>query len=328
MGKHDEIMAITTGFMKSRTILTAAEWDFFTSLHEKPVTPKELADSKELDERATTRILDCLITFGLLEKHNGRYLTTEEGSLLSTHHRETILPMVLHMNHLWETWSSLTDTLRQGKNPERTFRFARDEEAMKAFIGAMHVIGQPLSREIAEAYDLTPYRKLLDVGGASGTYTMAFLKKNPRMKAVLFDLPNVIPMAEVRLGTEDLQDRVELVSGDFYKDELPQGCDLTLLSAIIHQNSPKENVELYRRIYRALEPGGVVLIRDHIMDESRTSPPGGALFALNMLVNTSGGDTYTFSEIKVTLEEARFMEVKLLRVGERMDCLVEARKPL
>ena len=148
------------------------------------------------------------------------------------------------------------------------------------------------------------------------------------MKAVLFDLPNVIPMAEVRLGTEDLQDRVELVSGDFYKDELPQGCDLTLLSAIIHQNSPKENVELYRRIYRALEPGGVVLIRDHIMDESRTSPPGGALFALNMLVNTSGGDTYTFSEIKVTLEEAGFMEVRLLRVGERMDCLVEARKPL
>jgi SAM-dependent methyltransferase len=147
------------------------------------------------------------------------------------------------------------------------------------------------------------------------------------MTGVLFDLKRVIPMARERLRAEGLLRRVKFVPGDFYTDELPYGCDLALLSAIIHQNSPAENLTLFRKIRRALEPGGALLIRDHIMDESRTTPPAGALFALNMLVNTDGGDTYTFPEVRKGLERAGFVDVRLLRIGERMDCLVEARKP-
>ena len=121
-------------------------------------------------------------------------------------------------------------------------------------------------------------------------------------------------------------DRVELVGGDFYHDELPTGCDLALLSAIIHQNSPEENLDLYRKIHRALLPGGKVLIRDHVMDSAHTHPPQGALFAINMLVATEGGDTYSFDDIEGALEAAEFEDVKMVRKGERMDCLVEARK--
>ena len=141
---------------------------------------------------------------------------------------------------------------------------------MKAFIGAMHVVAKGLSSEIAEDYDSKPYHKLLDIGGASGTYSVAFLRKNPKMRAVIFDLKEVIPMAQERLQEEGLFDRIEFVSGDFYKDALPSGCDLALLSAIIHQNSLEENETLFLKVHRALEPGGVILIRDHIMDESRT----------------------------------------------------------
>ena len=92
------------------------------------------------------------------------------------------------------------------------------------------------------------------------------------MSGVIFDLPDVISLAAERLKAEGYLERVKLAAGDFYKDELPKGCDLALLSAIIHQNSPQENISLYRKIYQALEPGGAVLIRDHIMDESRTRP--------------------------------------------------------
>ena len=171
----------------------------------------------------------------------------------------------------------------------------RDKERQKAFIGAMHVIGHELSIKLADAYDPKPFKKLLDIGGGSGTYTIAFLKKNSKMTAILFDLEDVIPFAEERIKAEGLQERVVLESGDFYVDALPEGFDLALLSAIIHQNSPKQNLGLFRKIYQALSRGGVLLIRDHIMDESRTYPPAGALFALNMLVNTQGGDTYTYS---------------------------------
>jgi len=131
----------------------------------------------------------------------------------------------------------------------------------------------------------------------------------------------------VSLREAGLSDRVELISGDFYADELPGGCDLALLSAIIHQNSPEQNLDLYRKIHRAILPGGTLMIRDHIMDESRTRPPAGAIFALNMLVATEGGDTYTFREVKSDLEAAGFNDIRQIRQGENMDCIITARKP-
>ncbi len=140
-------------------------------------------------------------------------------------------------------------------------------------------------------------------------------------------MEGVIPITEEKIKEENLQDRVNLVTGNFYKDELPTGCDIALLSAIIHQNSPNQNYELYQKTYRVLGAGGTLLIRDHIMDDSRTKPPAGALFALNMLVNTPAGDTYTFSELKDALEMVGFVDLKLIMAGEKMDCLVEAIKP-
>jgi DNA-binding MarR family transcriptional regulator len=323
---YEEMMADARGFMKSRMILTAAELDLFSRLYDSPKKAKEIAEEAGLDLRATTRLLDTLITFDLLEKREDRYSLTERSAPLASQHNESVLPMIFHLNHLWNSWSHLTETIRQGVNPERKPMTDRGMESLHAFIGAMHVIGRDLAFEIADSYDLSSFTHLLDIGGASGSYTIAFLKKNPKMKATLFDLKDVVPMAEERITSEGLKDRVQLVTGNFYEDELPTGCDLALLSAIIHQNSPEENIELYRKIYQSLVPGGVILIRDHIMDDTRTNPPGGALFAINMLLNTRGGDTFTFDEVKETLEEAGFREVKMVREGERMDCLVEARK--
>lgn len=314
------------GFLKSRIILTAAELDLFSRLNKEQTTADDLAEELKCDQRCLTRLLDCLVALQLLSKKDSVYRTSERGALLSAEHPETELPMVLHLNGLWETWSGLTETVKTGSNPIRKPVSERGNDSLEAFIGAMHVVGRGLSKEIADSYDLSPFTRLLDIGGATGTYIMAFLEKNPGMTAVLFDLPDVIPMAEKRLIEVGLLERVELVSGDFYQDELPKGCDLALLSAIIHQNSPQENLDLYGKIHRALLPGGKLLIRDHVMDPDRTSPPQGTLFAINMLVNTKGGDTYTFAEIRHSLEAAGFREVKLVRKGERMDCLVEAQK--
>ncbi len=314
------------GFLKGRVILTAAELDLFTRLEKERSTAEDLAKGLECDRRCLTRLLDCLVALQLLSKHNGIYQNTERGALLSSEHLETELPMVLHLSGLWESWGGLTETVKTGTNPKRKSVTERGKDSLKAFIGAMHVVGRTLSQEIADSYNLAPFRRLLDIGGATGTYTIAFLEKNPEMTAVLFDLPDVIRWAEERLGAEGLLERVECVAGDFFKDELPPGCDLVLLSAIIHQNSPEQNLALYQKIHRAILPGGTVLIRDHVMDPARTRPPQGTLFALNMLVNTEGGDTYTFDEIKEILEEAGFGEVKLVREGEHMDCLVEAKR--
>ena len=325
---QETVMANARDFMKSRVILTAAELDFFTLLDKKPATAKELAEQRGLNVRAATRLLDCLVPLGLLKINSDHYENTEKGAYLSSNHPETVLPMVIHLNHLWMSWSDLTDIVKKGPDRESSAGLKFSDTEWKAFVGAMHVAARSLSLEIADSYNLKPFKRLLDVGGASGTYTIAFLRKNPRMKAIIFELEEVIPLAQEKIKAEGLSKRAELVAGDFYEDELPKGCDLALLSAIIHQNSREENLHLYQRVYRALEPGGTILIRDHVMDESRTTPPAGALFAINMLVNTRSGDTYTFPEIKESLEKAGFINVKLIRTGEKMDCLVEARKPV
>lgn len=329
MEQIEGVMADVRGFFKSRVILSAVELDFFTHLKGKPSKALELAAEIGLDPRAATRILDCLVGWGLLAKAGteGPYSLTPKGERLAADHPETVAPLVLHYSRLWETWSAMTDVIRRGPNPETQPVVRASEKSREAFIGAMHVIGKGLSGEISKACDLGRFNRLLDIGGGSGTYTVAFLRENPSMTAVLIDLKEVIPLAQKRMTEEGLTDRLTLVAGDFDHDELPTGCDVALLSAIIHQNSPEENRQLYARVFRALEPGGVLIIRDHVMDESRTWPPDGALFALNMLMNTTGGDTYTFEEIKKLLEAVGFTEVKLTRRGERMDCLVEARKP-
>jgi len=140
------------------------------------------------------------------------------------------------------------------------------------------------------------------------------------------NLPPVVEIARERLSAAGLLERVTLVAGDFEKDPLPPGHDLAWLSAIIHQNGPAQNDALYACILHALVPGGRLVIRDHVMEPGRTRPLAGALFAVNMLVGTKQGGTYTFDEIKAGLERAGFTRVRLLRSGDRMDSLVEAFK--
>ena len=328
MPTQANIISDVRNFMKSRVILTAAELDLFTILDQNSISVKDLAARLDLDERAATRLLDCLISFELLEKQDACYRTTEKGAYLSSRHPHSILPSIKHSIRLWNNWSHLTAAVKEGTNPhvqpisEKT---GADKET-RAFIGAMHVGARKLAGRISDAYNSRPFKKLLDIGGGSGAYTIAFLQKNPELQAIIFDLEGVIPIAEEKIREVNLQNRVSFVAGDYNKDELPGGCDLALLSAVIHQNSPGQNLSLFQKIYHSLELGGALLIRDHFMDATRTKPAMGALFALNMLVSTKGGDTYTFDEIKDSLEKTGFEKVGMLLTGQRMDSLVEAKK--
>jgi SAM-dependent methyltransferase len=165
------------------------------------------------------------------------------------------------------------------------------------------------------------------VGGGPGTYTAAFLRACPDLQATLFDLAPVVDIARAQLRKAGLLGRVELVPGNFMTDPLPGGQDLAYLSAIIHQMSLDECRRLYAKVHAALVPGGRLVIRDHVMDSTRTRPRAGAIFAINMLVGTRGGGTYTFAEIRQGLEVAGFRDVRHLRRGSMMDSLVSARRP-
>lgn len=322
----EKILRMARNFMECRILLTGAELNLFTVLGRETLGSRELAARTGADLRGLKTLLDALAALGLLEKNAGAYGCPESVSLyLSEDSPTSVLPMVLHAVSLWERWSCLTDIVKGTRCvPER--RLKKTDE-LEAFIGAMHVVAAPIAPGIVKAVGPGRARRLLDVGGASGTYTIAFLEASPEMRATLFDRPAVVAMARSRLEGAGLLDRVELVAGDFYRDEFPPGHDLAFISAIIHQNSPEENLELYRKIFRALEKGGRVVIRDHVMSPDRTRPPAGAVFAINMLVATAGGGTYTFDEIREGLERAGFNGIRQFRKGDHMDSLIEAFKP-
>jgi phospholipid N-methyltransferase len=322
-----EILNLAQSFMECRILHTAAELNLFTILAKKPLSAKEVADKIGGDARGTGFLLDAVAAIGLLTKHDQTYCCESSISqLLSADSPDSILPMVLHMSHLWGRWSYLPEIVKGGPTAREEFEFSRNPQELRAFIGAMHSIGAPLAKQIVASVDPEASRNLLDVGGGSGTYTISFLRAVPEMRATIFDLPEVIEMARERLKNEGLLDRTTLVPGSFYTDELPQGHDLVLISAIIHSNSLEENLDLYKKAFRSLNSGGRILIRDHVMEPDRVYPKDGAVFAINMLVGTSGGGCYMYEEIEAGLKEAGFTRIRLLRKGEHMDAVVEGFK--
>jgi cyclopropane fatty-acyl-phospholipid synthase-like methyltransferase len=174
----------------------------------------------------------------------------------------------------------------------------RDNEWLNSFIDAMHY----RARYNADAYisriPTRGVRSVLDIGGGSGVFSMAFVRKEKDLTATVFDLPNVIPITRKYVRKEKLTGRINTAAGDYNTDQLPKGFDMVFLSAIVHSNSYRENARLVKKCAASLNKGGKIIIKDQVMDESRLKPVRGALFSLNMLVGTKGGDTFTDREIK------------------------------
>jgi len=327
MMQPEQLLALARGFQESRILLTGAELDLFTLLALAPLDAEAVwrrTGARTGTLRATTMLLDALVALGLLEKQEGSYQTAPDAAPLVADAPASVLPMVLHAAGMWRTWSELTPIVQQTGAPVRPASDRRDAGQLEAFIGAMHVVGAPVAARVAAAVEPGGARALLDVGGATGTYSEAFLRASPSLRATLFDLPPVIELARARLQRVGLLDRVTLVAGNYHDDPLPGGHDLALLSAVIHSNSDEQNRALYRKVHDALELGGRIVIRDHVMQPDRTTPRAGAIFAINMLVATAGGGTYTYDEISAGLQQAGFERVGLIQHGERMDGLVQA----
>ena len=174
----------------------------------------------------------------------------------------------------------------------------------------MHARGKELAPGLARAVGREGVQKVLDVGGGSGVFAMAFVQDNPQGRATVLDLEEVLALTREHVSRAGLEDRFQYLAGDYHTADLGQGYDLVLLSAIVHINSARENRDLIARIHQALAPGGRLAIRDFIMNNDRTGPLFGAVFALNMLVGTEKGDTYTEDEIRGWCLEAGFSRVE------------------
>lgn len=306
----DNLNDMVRAFMPSRAILTALQLDVFTSVV-GGASAAEAAKRIRTDPRATEMLLNVLVGLKLLEKADGKFQNTPaaarffvEGS--PDNHR----PALMHTAHLWQTWSTLTEAVRTGTR----VGVERGGDWTTAFIAAMDRNARERAAQVAKAVDLSGVRRMLDLGGGSGAYSIAFARAVPELRSEVLDVPEVLPLTQEYIRKAGLAERISTTPGDMLTTPLGGDYDLVLLSAICHMFSPAQNLKLFRRAYEALAPKGRLVVQDFILEADKTSPRAAALFSLNMLVGTEGGASYSEPEYDAWLRQTGFSNVRRVRL--------------
>lgn len=322
----DDILTKVRGFMESQTILTAHEMGVFNKIGVGSVPARDLARELDLSERGLTILLDALTSTGILEKEENCYRNTGTGLKHLVESGEDFRGATLdHAIRMREMWLRLGDAVRSGTSPRKPEESLVDNrERNRTFILAMKDIGAPSARVIADNLALSPYRKMLDLGGGPGSYSMEIIKRFPDIRATVVDLPLTLDVAEEVISAAGMEDRIDLRAADFFGDpdcDIGEGYDLVLISNVLHIEGPQKNRDLLKKVYGSMEKG-MIIIHEAIINDDRISPPDRAIFAVNMLVHTERGNCYTFDEMKGWLEEAGFRDVEFVDCFEMPSLMV------
>jgi predicted O-methyltransferase YrrM len=268
-------------------------------------------------------LLNALVSMGLLAKSDGHYRNTAASArYFVAGSPDNARPGLLHTAHMWQRWTNLTECVRTGTAVGHEEIVDRGEEWTTAFIAAMHRGATERAPLVVRAVGARTIRKMLDVGGGSGAYSIAFAHAHPDLRADVFDLPQVVPIARAHVTSAGLGSRITTRTGDLRLDSFGAGYDLVLLSSICHMLNPSENRDLLRRCYAALEPGGLIVIQEFILEPDKTAPKSATLFSLNMLVGTLRGASYSVDEYTEWLLAAAFEDVRRVRIPGPSDLML------
>jgi 2-polyprenyl-3-methyl-5-hydroxy-6-metoxy-1,4-benzoquinol methylase len=305
----DDLTERIRGFQESRAVLTALELDVFSAVGDGAAAG-QVAERIHTEPRATEMLLNALCALRLLVKRDGAFHNTPASArYFAGGSRDNARPALLHTVHLWQRWSTLTDCVRAGTAVARSEIAGRGEDWTEAFIAAMHRNAGERAPVVLRAVGVESVRRMLDVGGGSGAYSIAFAQANSALHAEILDLAAVEPIALRHIREAGLTDRVKIRAGDLRSGSLGGSYDLVFISAICHMLSPAENLDLLRRCHEALNLGGRVVVQDFILEPDKTAPRFAAMFALNMLVGTSEGASYSEPEYSEWLGEAGFSDI-------------------
>ena len=321
----DDLTRMVRGYQESRIVLTAIELDVFTAVG-GGATAAEVATRCGTDRRATELLLNALVALEVVRLTGDRYVNGPAAAqFLVAGAADDARVALRHNLSLWSTWSSLTEAVRAGHTTLRPEMRERGDDWTVPFIAAMHRGAAARAPLVVEAVGAERVRRMLDVGGGSGAYAIAFARANPQLTAVVLDLPTVLPIAERHILEAGLTRRITTRVGDLRRDDLGSDFDLVFLSSICHMLGPDGNRELLTRSARALAPGGRVVIQDFVLDPERTGPRQAVLFAVNMLVGTEAGGTYTEAEYASWLAAAGLSDVRRIRLRGPADLMVGGR---
>lgn len=308
-----DLLNLSNGYWHTCALHAGVKLDLFTALSACPFTAAKLAELVGCDLRGLGMLLHALTAMGLLERIDDSYtasgISAEYLSKTSPHYLGHI---ILHHHYLMSSWSHLDESVRSGGPIRERYSHGDEEKMRESFEMGMFDLAMQLAQRIVPRIDLGGRRRLLDLGGGPGTYAIHFCQHNPGLSAVVYDLPSTRPFAEQTIARFNLSGRIDFVAGDFLAEPLRGPYDIAWLSHILHGQSPEECVVIVGRAKEALEPGGMILIQEFILNDSLDGPVFPALFSLNMLLVTEQGQAYSWGQLEKLLSDAGFRDLQRL----------------
>lgn len=336
------ILSMASAFWRSCTLHAGVQLGVFSALADGPESPEALAPALGCDERALGMLLGALAALGLLVKTGEEFALTEASAAFlvkdSPRYQGHI---ILHHSHLVDSFGRLAESVKSG-GPNRA-RTVFDDAGREAFLMGMFNLAMGIAPGLAKGLDalltgagyagMERRRAALDLGGGPGTYAVHFCLEHPQLRATVFDLPTTRPFAEGTAARFGVADRVRFEPGDYTADPVPLHpvagrYDLAWLSQILHGEDPATAAAVVKKGAEALSPGGVLLVHEFLLDDGLDGPEFPALFSLNMLLGTQGGQSYSGAQVRRMLEGAGLVEVRRLDfAGPNHSGIVAGMKP-
>ena len=324
-------MQLAWGFAPTFILESAAKLRVFDYLDGSPKTVEQIASDTQCSVRGLTALLDALVGFEFLKRKGSRYALTPESAAFLVSGKPDYHGGFFQRitEQVMANWTQLTESVRTGQ-PARAVN-EQDEgaeffaELVEGIFPMSYRAAQALGRDL-QVEALTAPASVLDIGAGSGVWGIALAQQSPQIKIVAVDWPKVLEVTKRVVERHGLAERLETAPGDFLEADLGQGHYVATIGHILHSEGRERSRRLISRVFDALAPGGTVAIAEFIPNNNRTGPPNALIFAVNMLINTKEGDTFTFREISAWLREAGFRTVRLLEAPAPSP-LVLATKP-
>lgn len=327
----ERIMQFSWGFAPTLIIEAAVRHGVFDLLDESPKTVAELARKSGASQRGLLAIVNALVGFNLLTREGDRYALTPESSAFLVSTRPGYLGTLFkHMSSdLIPNWLQLERVVRTGKPVEAV----NDKKAGAVFFAEFVESLFPLSYRTAgilgEHLKVPGTKRavnVLDIAAGSGVWGIALAEQSPLVRISAVDWPEVLKVTKKIAKRHGVANRMNTVAGDILKVNFGNGHHVATLGHILHSEGTERSKQLIRKVFKALEPAGTIVIAEFVPNDERTGPPNALIFAVNMLVNSKAGDTFTFAEMSQWLREAGFERPRQLDAGG-VSPLILATKP-
>ena len=302
-------MRLASGFMAAKHLFAANELGIFDGLADSPATIDALAARTGLSRRAARISADAMVALGLLERDGDTYSNGDAAAAFLTGRTPADLrPFLRFWDKIsYPAWSRLADALHSGPTQEV---FDLDDESQQIVSAGIAAVLAGPARALPDTFDFSSHRRLLDVGGGTGSWAIAVAQRYPNLEATVLDLPTVVPLARECIAEADLASRVTVEIGDVMSGELPTGYDVFLVANLIHYWSPQDNRALLERVRRATDTGSHLLLADFWTNATHTEPLHAALMAGEFAAHLRDGDVYSVDEVRDWLPATgwRFVE--------------------